>query len=787
VGGDEGPSTLPAAVADVDDPPAPSAPERALVLLPLALTAWVALPFLRPDRWVTSFDAVAYSGPNLVRSLEEIRHWRIPQWNPEIFGGVTHVGNAQTAVFEPLMWLLSPLPAHRALVTIIAAHLVVLASGMWWLLRRRLMLSPAAAAIGTMGLVGSGVVMSRSIQFEQIAVVSWVPWVLVGCDLAVAPGGSRRRLAVLPVTAALLVASGHPQQVYITIPLVAAWCIGRTLDLRGGWAAMGRLAACGVLAAGLAGAHLLPSVLALDESAIGGGRPIADAADPLYSAQRHKLPSIVLGDISAEDHPNAAGSFEALGFVGAVVAAFAVAGILRARRRGLRGTLCAVLVVGVFGAVCAQGPATGAFRALWRVVPGFDLARVPGRWMLLVVVAGSVLAAVGVDELRSGRLRRWDAALVAAVLGLVLLTTWAGPFERPRTAAWIWWGLAFVAVVGAMVLARLRPRLAGGLAAGAALLVAGELGVMSDVSMARRLDQPRPFTEMGDALTDHLARSPGRTIALTDDRLGEPRYLVPALRPNANAALGVASLDGYDGGTQVTHRWVQSVAALAGAPLDPELPLRSQLGLPVSPEVAARLGVRWLLVETAGRPPLDEIAPDWSQTRRNGTRVLLENPAWLAEARVVRASVEAPADAPQEALRAAPPEVVVLEEGAEPLRCERRCRPVAATAQRPRAGAIDVRLPSGPAGMLVVDEQASEGWSATVDGEPAPIEEANGLNLGVRVPAGAEVVELRYTAPGLRVGLITSLLAGLVLVGLLLPEGWAGRAARPLRARVSGS
>jgi uncharacterized membrane protein YfhO len=89
--------------------------------------------------------------------------------------------------------------------------------------------------------------------------------------------------------------------------------------------------------------------------------------------------------------------------------------------------------------------------------------------------------------------------------------------------------------------------------------------------------------------------------------------------------------------------------------------------------------------------------------------------------------------------------------------------------------------------MLVVDEQISEGWSATVDGEPVAVEEANGLYLGVRVPAGAEEVQLRYTAPGLRAGLASSVLSGLVLLGVLLPAGWASRSAKAVRARLSGS
>jgi hypothetical protein len=57
----------------------------------------------------------------------------------------------------------------------------------------------------------------------------------------------------------------------------------------------------------------------------------------------------------------------------------------------------------------------------------------------------------------------------------------------------------------------------------------------------------------------------------------------------------------------------------------------------------------------------------------------------------------------------------------------------------------------GPA-LLVVNDMNAPGWTATVDGAPAPILAANWLARGVWLPAGEHVVELRYRTPGLREG-----------------------------------
>ncbi len=59
------------------------------------------------------------------------------------------------------------------------------------------------------------------------------------------------------------------------------------------------------------------------------------------------------------------------------------------------------------------------------------------------------------------------------------------------------------------------------------------------------------------------------------------------------------------------------------------------------------------------------------------------------------------------------------------------------------------------------------GWTATVDGEQAPILTADFAFRAVRLPPGEHEVAFRYAAPGLRAGAIASLV-GLLAAAILL-------------------
>jgi uncharacterized membrane protein YfhO len=59
-------------------------------------------------------------------------------------------------------------------------------------------------------------------------------------------------------------------------------------------------------------------------------------------------------------------------------------------------------------------------------------------------------------------------------------------------------------------------------------------------------------------------------------------------------------------------------------------------------------------------------------------------------------------------------------------------------------------------------------WKAYVDGQPVPLYVADGVLRAVAVPAGEHAVEMRFESDTLRVGMLVSGAAGVVLAVLLL-------------------
>lgn len=69
---------------------------------------------------------------------------------------------------------------------------------------------------------------------------------------------------------------------------------------------------------------------------------------------------------------------------------------------------------------------------------------------------------------------------------------------------------------------------------------------------------------------------------------------------------------------------------------------------------------------------------------------------------------------------------------------------------------------------LFVSVPYSEGWSATVDGVPAPVERANVGFMAVEIDDEAHQVTFRYVTPGLRIGLICTAIGVVSLFGVAL-------------------
>ena len=744
------------------------APTVALVAL---VAAW---PFWWPGRFVVSFDGATYSGPNTRVTAEALTSWRIPFINPWIFGGAPHLGNHHVGVLSPPRWLVLPFDAPTANGFLVAGHLVLLGVATVWL-TRRLAIGPLGAATAGVIAVLSGSATATSVQFEQILVLAWAPlllWALVGVT---EPGAGGRRTAGLAAIVALTIVSGHPQMV-LEVGVLAAFVAIALLtrrDRRAGWR---RVIVGGLLGVGMVGAQLAATAAATAGGALDRGRSVEQLSGGWFVLRARSAATAVFGTVLDRSPDGFSGSFESILWVGVIPVLLAVvgavAGVGDVRHRAWT---CGVASAAIVAGVWALGPRTPVWRLAADWLPGFSSVRVSARWLDIVGLAVAWLAGLGIDALARRR-DRTPPVVVASVAVVVGLGVGVGPIESGGTTIAVVWALTALTVVIVLVAvpATHRPVVL-------AALVLVELALMTRSAIPYRLVQDHPPTADASSVVVDLAERAGRdggwAIALTPD-LGSHDDLVAGLRPNANAWFDIASIDGYDGGVQVSDRW--AAAARRFIPEPPaDLPLRNSLSSPLPAGQLGRLGVRWVLLSTDRDP--GEWVPDFSGPVAADDRFTLwENPRWLGDAVVWSAwtTVDGePADVLRD--RFALLGSTALVESAAGLaagpECTTDCAPrrVGLERRSPEHLVVDVAVdrPS----IVMVSAQALADWAVTVDGDAAEVVVVDGLLLGVRVDGGDHVIEFRYRPwwwwPGVAVSVLSTI--GVVMLA------WRGRRRRP--------
>jgi hypothetical protein len=86
-----------------------------------------------------------------------------------------------------------------------------------------------------------------------------------------------------------------------------------------------------------------------------------------------------------------------------------------------------------------------------------------------------------------------------------------------------------------------------------------------------------------------------------------------------------------------------------------------------------------------------------------------------------------------------------------------------------------IEVDSPRAGWLVLLDSWDKGWSAKVSGRETPLRRADFAYRAVQIPEGRSVVEMRYSTPGLNLGIAISVLGLLAALGLV---GWSLRSRR---------
>lgn len=452
-----------------------------------------------------------------------------------------------------------------------------------------------------------------------------------------------------------------------------------------------------------------------------------------------------------------------VGYLGVLPLVLATIG-LTAGRRALFWGLLALL-----GLLLALGPATPVHKLFYDWVPGMSQLRAPARLILLLDFGLAGLAALGLDRLltlsgfahaRALRLQAWlskpraTAALgilVALALGVWLWASWQGlgAVGRPNAAQLataqraVWGGVVWLSLSGLLVAGAALGRLRGRVVAGAALIILAADLVVQGYGVDVGTTDPT-------ANYDHpaaLAFLAGDTSLYRVEVRGESWG---AWAPNLSLIAGLHDVSGIYNPLQVADYQLYWEGLT-----DRATPLYDFLN------------AKYLVGPKDFALPWGKFTPVFDGDP--SVNIYLNTQARPRAQVVYRSRVLLDSRAQFDALRAAdfdPSQMVILAHGVALDGAPTGESEVNILDYAPER--IVVAVTVGADAYLVLSEVYYPGWTATVDGRPAPIERANFAFRAVPLTAGGHQVELRFDPASWRIGLGISLVALLAWLGLAL-------------------
>jgi hypothetical protein len=669
---------------------------------------------------------------------QSLRHGRLPLWDPDLGTGVPVLASLQSqCLYLPATILFTLLPLHVASFVFLFGHLYFAGFGTERLARRLGWSASSATCAGALA-AGTPMLLSSLTRPNMLTAAAWLPWTMLAVDRVCRR--QRGGIAALAVCMAMSLLCGSPEVTLLGVLGAGGYALWQLT--RGNRLAVPLTVAAGLIGAALAAVALLPLVELLHHSSRAADLIGREGA---WSFGRWDFGSLFLPFLNI-DVPGRTfeeiffGRYQGLLAVLYLGAPAALLGAVALRRGGRREWL--LLLVAVLALLLsAYGTEINP------VMQRFHIAWVSWRYAVKFIYpaafAAALLAARGAEELAD------DApagVLALGLLGAALLLGAIIGLQRlgsPLGLSLVWVGAGLLAFA---TILRKVPRGPWRQWALVALCVV-DVGLCS-----LRISFADASTECPSvaALAKPWAAA-GRVDAISEvpvaDRMGVVGLNEPGRRhclaSNILAQDGLPSVRFY--GTPAplgSQALVNRFGVLGDGLLGVTLVLRGHPDeMPgIVPVQAPELAPLWV-AELPGTSPRVELRPAARITEDLDLALGHET---LEEARreVLLDREPPPPSAPGEAYQGPDIAQLVADRGEQ----------------------VQIETASAGERYLVLADLYYPGWTAEVDGQPAPIRIAYGMVRTLRLGPGRHHVLFDYHPKSFRWGLSITLLSGLGLV-----------------------
>lgn len=710
---------------------------------PLALMGFayllVVLPLFSPDTTLAGMDVLEQELDYWSLLSQALAQGELPWWNPYLLCGTPHLATMNGGPLHPLHLILAFLftPAFGIKLSV-AINLLISMLGSY-LLAIHLWGNPWSGLISALMYTLGGFSMMHLGAGHTSLIASYVliPLVVLTWDRLLISGGLSRWL-VAGLSLGILVLSGHAQVIALAFIGVALFIIIR-LSVWRPEPALPRIRAIGWLVAGIflgamiSGVQWIP---ALDFIQRSGRWSNMDMNFYSLGQMEPQALALLLAPTSVLNQPIHLLSWEICGFVGLSGLVLLIAGIFHFKRVDIILSGCLLLSI-----ILTLGP---VYQLLVKIIPGWGVFRVPGRFLGLASFWAALLAG---SALRKPTIKQF----ILAVLFIAVFALLVG-----LKAAWInssvfwWWAmiplLLIILLLSMTVILSFDIKFVQG---GLALLLAIELVLFAKPQLrVKPVPEPIPYSVV-QQLKVHS--NDFRTL------------LMPPLPMNMAVRVQSLTLGGYL--PAAPERYRHYFALATGQPVQRQI---VRFFSHVITPALANLGLGFVIAPAQAQPP-SFLKPIQSEQGW----ILYEVKEAIPRARLIHRFVSA-TDAKQAITLAASGRIdlkqVAITEA--PLPGKRSSDQKAAIDQVQWKDsslnyfALQVRT-QRPA-MLVLADSYDPGWRAESSGRPLSIVPVDGVLMGVVLDRGEHQLRFYYEPAARKWGLAITASGMMLLIGFAL-------------------